>query len=91
MLGATAACLAVVGAVNAVVDPFQQYRLATAPRFYKLHHRWINPGIAKRALPAALVADLPRRSGVQITIFGDRIVLLEASGLVVDVLENVFQ
>lgn len=49
------------------------------------------PGIAKRALPAALVAQLPRRTGVEVTIFGDRIVLLEASGLVVDVLEGVFR
>lgn len=48
------------------------------------------PGIARRALPAALVAQLPRRSGVEVTIFGDRIVLLQASGVVVDVLENVF-
>ncbi len=48
------------------------------------------PGIAKRALPAALLVQLPRRTGVEITIFGDRIVLLEASGVVVDVLENVF-
>jgi hypothetical protein len=49
VLAATAACLTVVAAVNAFVDPFQQYRLATTPRFYKLHHRWINPGIAKHA------------------------------------------
>ncbi len=48
------------------------------------------PGIAKRALPPGLVAQMPRRTGVEITIFGDRIVLLQASGLVVDVLENVF-
>lgn len=49
------------------------------------------PGIAKRALPAALVAELPRRSGVEVTIFGDRVVLLQASGVVVDVLEHVFR
>ncbi len=49
------------------------------------------PGIAKRALPADLVAQLPRRTGLEITIFGDRIVLLEARGVVVDVLENVFR
>jgi hypothetical protein len=31
------------------VDPFQQYRLASRypPRFYTLHHRYINPGLAK--------------------------------------------
>ena len=51
-LGAAGVCLAVVAAVNAAVDPFQQYRLATpyAPRFYHLHHRYINPGIAKHAV-----------------------------------------
>ena len=49
------------------------------------------PGIAKRALPAALVTQLPRRTGLEVTIFGDRIVLLEASGVVVDVLEGVFR
>jgi hypothetical protein len=31
------------------VDPFQQYHLASTypPRFYSLHHRYINPGLAK--------------------------------------------
>ena len=31
------------------VDPFQQYHLASrfAPRFYFLHHRYINPGLAR--------------------------------------------
>jgi len=50
VLGSTAVALAIVAGINAVVDPFQQYRLATAPRFYALHHRWINPGIAKHAV-----------------------------------------
>lgn len=49
------------------------------------------PGIAKRSLPTELAETLPERSGVEITIFGDRIVLLEASGLVVDILEGVFR
>jgi hypothetical protein len=49
------------------------------------------PGIAKRQLPDGLVAQLPRRAGVELAIFGDRVVLLEASGLVVDVLEGVFR
>lgn len=50
------------------------------------------PGIAKRQLPTNLAARLPTRTGVEVevTIFGDRIVLLEASGLVVDILEGVF-
>jgi len=49
------------------------------------------PGIAKKQIPADLKARLPARVGVEITIFGDRIVLLEASGLVVDVLEGIFR
>jgi hypothetical protein len=48
------------------------------------------PGIAKRSLPRDLVATLPSREGFEITIFGDRIVLLEASGLVVDILQEIF-
>ena len=48
------------------------------------------PGIAKRALPHDLVATLPPRDGFEITIFGDRIVLLEASGLIVDILDGIF-
>jgi hypothetical protein len=49
------------------------------------------PGIAKKYIPADLKARLPARVGVEITIFGDRIVLLEASGVVVDILEDVFR
>lgn len=48
------------------------------------------PGIAKRQLPVELEARLGHRVGAEVTIFGDRIVLLEASGLVVDILEGVF-
>jgi len=50
------------------------------------------PGIAKRRLPTDLLARLPAREGVEfeVTIFGDRIVLLEAGGLVVDILEGIF-
>ncbi|MGD8869441.1 MAG: anti-virulence regulator CigR family protein [Gemmatimonadales bacterium] len=49
------------------------------------------PGIAKKQIPADLKARLPGRVGVEISIFGDRIVLLEASGVVVDVLEGIFR
>jgi hypothetical protein len=48
------------------------------------------PGIAKRSLPQELVAELPTKEGFKISIFGDRIVLLEASGLVVDILAGIF-
>lgn len=49
------------------------------------------PGIAKRRLPTDLAAQLPERPGVEITIFGDRIVLLEASGLVIDIIEGILR
>lgn len=51
VLAATIVALAIVLAVNALVDPFQQYRLASShpPRFYRLHHRFIDPGLAKNA------------------------------------------
>jgi hypothetical protein len=48
------------------------------------------PGIAKRPVPSRLQAQLPTRVGVEVSIFGDRIVLLEASGVVIDILEGVF-
>jgi hypothetical protein len=48
LLGA-AVLLAIVGAINYRVDPFQQYRIPTAyaPRFYYSFQRWENPGIAR--------------------------------------------
>ena len=49
------------------------------------------PGIASQRLPEKLVAELPSRAGAEITIFGNRIVLLEASGLVVDIIEGIFK
>ena len=49
------------------------------------------PGIAKRQLPAALKRELPQREGLEVTIFGDRVVLLEASGVVVDILADIFK
>jgi hypothetical protein len=51
VLGATLACVAAVVAFNAWVDPFQHYHVATRfpPRFYTLHHRYIDPGLARNA------------------------------------------
>ncbi len=49
------------------------------------------PGLAKRALPAELVTQLPPRVGFEVSIVGDRVVLLDAQGLVVDLLVNVFR
>lgn len=50
--GVLVAILALLGAAAAFVvwvDPFQQYHLASRypPRFYFLHHRYIDPGLAK--------------------------------------------
>lgn len=47
-------------------------------------------GIAKQQLPAALKSSLPVREGVEISLFGDR-VILEVGGVVADVLEGVFK
>jgi hypothetical protein len=49
VLGVAVAAFVAAGAFVAWVDPFQQYHLASrfAPRFYFLHHRYINPGLAR--------------------------------------------
>jgi hypothetical protein len=49
VLAAVLACLVAAAAFVVWVDPFQQYHLASrfAPRFYFLHHRYINPGLAR--------------------------------------------
>jgi len=49
LLAATLSCLAGVASFVVWVDPFQQYHLASRypPRFYFLHHRYIDPGLAK--------------------------------------------
>ncbi len=49
------------------------------------------PGLAKRALAPDLVTQLPPRQGFEISIIGDRVVLLDTQGLVVDVMVNVFR
>src|SRR5712692_2546786 len=49
------------------------------------------PGLAKRALPAELATQLPPRTGFEVSIVGDRVVLLDAQGLVVDLLVHVFR
>lgn len=48
------------------------------------------PGIAKRQLPDALLRQLPEREGLEVAIVGEKVVLLEVGGLVVDVLEEIF-
>jgi len=50
-VGVAVAILVAIGAFNAGVDPFQQYRLARdyPPRFYTSFHRFIAPGLAKHA------------------------------------------
>ena len=48
-LGTALTLAASVAAINAWVDPFQHYHLSTRfpPRFYTLHHRFIDPGLAR--------------------------------------------
>ena len=49
VLGVAIAAFVAAAAFVIWVDPFQQYHLASrfAPRFYFLHHRYINPGLAR--------------------------------------------
>ena len=51
VLSAVVATLIAVGAFNAWVDPFQQYRIAGRfpPRYYASLHRFVVPGIVKNA------------------------------------------
>ena len=59
--GVLVAILALLGAVSSFVwwvDPFQQYHLASRfpPRFYFLHHRYIDPGLAKNQVYDTVVS-----------------------------------
>ena len=58
VLGATLGVLGAGAASVAWVDPFQQYHLAThyPPRFYFLHHRYINPGLARNQIYDTVVS-----------------------------------
>ena len=47
------------------------------------------PGIAKRYLPSELVAQLPPRPGYEWVVAGTDVVLMAATGLVVDILRGV--
>ena len=49
------------------------------------------PGIARTRVPDALLVKLPwRPPGYTVFLFGDRIVLLDAGGLVADILDAIF-
>ena len=49
------------------------------------------PGIAKTRVPEAVLVQLPwRPSGYTFFLVGDRIVLLDAKGLVADIMESIF-
>ena len=49
------------------------------------------PGIAKTRVPEAVLVQLPwRPSGYTVFLVGDRIVLLDAKGLVADILLSIF-
>jgi hypothetical protein len=58
VLAAMLSCLVGVAAFVVWVDPFQQYHLASryAPRFYFLHHRYIDPGLAKNQVYDTVVS-----------------------------------
>ena len=52
--------------------------------------RRLPPGVSKIPIPAGLREQYPIRAGYEVAIFGDRIVLLDANGLVVDIIEGIF-
>lgn len=57
---AAALLLAIAGAINFEVDPFQQYRIPTKyePRFYRSFQRYENPGVARNyAYDRAIIAS----------------------------------
>jgi hypothetical protein len=45
-------------------------------------------GVSKTPIPAGLLDRYPIRAGYEVSIYGDRIVLLDANGTVVDILEG---
>ena len=57
-LGTAAALLVAIGAFNAYVDPFQQYRIPGPypARYYTSLHRYIAPGLAKNAVYDTLLS-----------------------------------
>src|SRR5881394_3298455 len=58
VLAALVVSLCAAAVFIAWVDPFQQYHLASRfpPRFYFLHHRYINPGLAKNQVYDTVVS-----------------------------------
>jgi hypothetical protein len=58
VLAATLGLLGTCAGFILWVDPFQQYHLASRypPRFYSLHHRYINPGLAKNQVYDTVVS-----------------------------------
>ena len=51
--------------------------------------RRLPPGVSKTPMPEGLREQYPVRAGYEVLIFGDRIVLLDANGIVVDILEGI--
>ena len=51
--------------------------------------RGLPPGVSKPPIPAGLREQYPNRADYEVSIFGDRIVLLDANGTVVDILEGI--
>ncbi|HXI20062.1 MAG TPA: anti-virulence regulator CigR family protein [Gemmatimonadales bacterium] len=47
------------------------------------------PGIAKQQIPSGLTERMPERRGQDILVIGDRIVILDPAGLVVDILHDI--
>jgi hypothetical protein len=48
------------------------------------------PGLSKSRLPADLVRRLPHRSGYEWAVASDVVILIDASGIVRDIVRNIF-
>ena len=51
--------------------------------------RPLPPGVSKKPIPDGLREQYPIRAGYEVSIYGDRIVLIDANGIVVDILEGI--
>ena len=80
---------------NVIINYFRTHRLEVKPLPPGIARNLargkpLPPGIAKQRIPADLSRRLVVRSGYQSLIIGDRIVLIDPVGIVVDILSEIF-
>jgi len=77
-------------------DYFRAHRIAGKPlppgiAKNLLRGKPLPPGIARTRVPDAILVRLPARpAGFELVIVGDRVVMLDRGGLVVDIMLNIF-